>query len=56
MQFSYPITDNIAVAFVTPVLVAKVGEHEQLNPPLKAQVLDAMGKDEGAHISNRDGW
>ncbi len=55
MQFSYPITDNIAVAFVTPVLSPRLASTNS-SPPLKAQVLDAMGKDEGAHISNRDGW
>ncbi len=56
MDFSFPITQDISIAFATPVLVRTISNFETVNEGLKKQVYAAREEDGGVSISNRGGW
>ncbi len=56
MDFSFPITPDISIAFATPVLVRSIPNFEAVNTSLIEQVLAAREKDGGVSVSNRGGW
>ena len=56
MEFAFPITQDISLGFVTPVLVRTIPEFEPINEALKDQILAAKDKDSGVSVSNRGGW
>ncbi len=56
MEFSYPATQDIAVTFLTPLLVRNIPNFEAVNAELKEQILLGREKDAGVSVSNRGGW
>ena len=56
MEFSYPVTPDISLAFVTPILVRNIPNFEIVNEGLKTQILAARETDNGVSVSNRGGW
>ena len=56
MDFSFPITPDISIAFATPLLVRKVPGYEKVNEALVEQVVAARDEDQGLRVSNSGGW
>jgi uncharacterized protein (TIGR02466 family) len=56
MDFSFPITPDISIAFATPLLVRTVPGYEKVNEALVEQVVAARDEDQGVRVSNRGGW
>lgn len=56
MDPMYPVTPDISVAFVTPLLIRNIPGFEQVNRGLVDQVLAAREEDGGVSVSNRGGW
>jgi uncharacterized protein (TIGR02466 family) len=56
MDFSIPVTEDIAVAFGTPVLSRQIPDFQKYNDAIKARILAAQSEDSGVDISNRGGW
>ena len=56
MDFSFPITPDISIAFATPVLVRSIPNFEAVNAGLIEQILAAQENDTGVSVSNRGGW
>ena len=56
MEFSYPLTSDISIAFATPLLVRTIPNFEAVNAGLVDQIIAARAEDEGAHVSNNGGW
>lgn len=56
MRFATPVTENIMLAFGTPILVRQVPDFERVNPGFAAKIREARKNDGGSAISNRGGW
>ena len=56
MEFAFPVTQDISLCFVTPVLVRTIPDYNAVNDALKEQILAARKKDSGVSVSNRGGW
>ena len=56
MEFSYPLTPDISIAFATPLLVRSIPNFEAVNAGLVEQIIAARDGDEGVRVSNSGGW
>ena len=56
MEFSYPLTPDISIAFATPLLVRSIPNFEQVNAGLVQQIVAQKALDDGVSVSNSGGW
>lgn len=56
MQFGIPVTQDIFLAFATPLMVRPVPDYQRTNDGLRTQILERMHRDQGVAVSNRGGW
>jgi hypothetical protein len=56
MDFSFPITPDISVAFGTPILSRQIPDFRKYNDAIKARIRATENEETGVSISNKVGW
>tara|TARA_B100000686_G_C16773120_1_gene966540 strand:+ start:1906 stop:2607 length:702 start_codon:yes stop_codon:yes gene_type:complete len=56
LDLSYPISQDVHIAFSTPYLISRIPDFEKVNSGLIKQVLAARDRDVGENVSNIGGW